>query len=466
MLTPEYQNWINGRKDNFPYISPVPKDAPEDKRFPIFASGLEYNYSSGTPVKLEIYKGAADCGFNVCILPSVGMTDPLKGNLQNAEEAKVNILFRNNYFLTDSKSIESIKKSSNLKDYINRIGGISFYDEPTYKTINGNNTFITESTGIQYTLPQCYKIFLEQDPPFMAYINLVSYPGNDYYLEGTVGTPSERYDEYLNKFQEIYKPAVFSYDIYPINEYSSLLQEGMEDKRFDINNEGKISVEYNNLFKDLSRFSKLSNSVNRPFWTFAQSLCHLFRNNANIKPIPLEQYLRFEAFLSLAYGSKGIIYWTYGMRPNGLDNNGITTEVYFSSLLNRRDEKTASWYFAKKINEEIQKYSDIFLNGIVKSVECVDEVILNILSSSNTLTDDYTGKVIVSRIDGGNNKYALVVNIDPLNYITINIKVNSGIWTELTPLTSNGKINTALKSGDNERVFIPGGYRIFRISSF
>ena len=42
---------------------------------------------------------------------------------------------------------------------------------------------------------------------------------------------------------------------------------------------------------------------------------------------------------------------------------------------------------------------------------------------------------------------------------------------EKTPIdlsyeSSNGKINTALKLGDNERVFIPGGYRIFRISSF
>ena len=476
MLTLEYYNWINGRKENFPYISPVPKDAPEDKRFPIFASGLEYNYDTVTPVKLEIYKGAADCGFNVCILPSVGMTNPLKGNLQNAEEAKVNILFRNNYFLTDSNSIESIKKSSNLKDYINRIGGINFYEEPTYKMLNGDDIFIKESTGLIFTMPQSYKLFMVQDPPFMAYFNLVSFPGNDDYLEGIPESSSDRYGEYLNKFQELYKPAVFSYDIYPINEYSALLHEGMGDRVYDTNNEGKITVEYDNLFEDLNRFSKLSRSVNRPFWTFTQSMFHMFSNTANIKPIALEQYLRFEAFISLAYGSKGIIYWTYGMRPNSLDEKTGNLEVYFSALLNRRDEKTASWYFAKKINEEIQKYSDIFLNGTIDSVDIVESKLFNSYpfiigfytetAPNDKLNDDKRVKIIITKISHNKNTYFLIVNIDALNYHTLNINVQGNNIYELTPETSKGEINTLLKKGDHERVLIPGGYRIFKTYLF
>ena len=151
-----------------------------------------------------------------------------------------------------------------------------------------------------------------------------------------------------------------------------------------------------------------------------------------IQPVALEQYFKFEAFNSLAYGAQGLVYWTYAMSLNS------ETETYLSSLLNRRGERTASWYFAKKTNEEIQKFNYIFLN-----YKSSLRITLPYISNSNIKYTTYSyksdffhigfslksevgeGMVIsffTNSSSAGMELYILIVSRDPLNYQNICIE--------------------------------------------
>ena len=483
MLSNDYLNWINGKKENFPYISPIPKDAPEGKNFPIIASGMEYNYSSSVAIKEEVYHEAKECGMNVCNLSAVSWKKYLIENLEYADNANVNIVFRNNNFLTDPDFLRLLTEGEEFKNLLEHIGGFNSIDEPSLVVINGEKEFIKEKNGDKYFLPECYKTLLSQNPPFNLYINLVSSPDPvplDPEYKNEAEKAAAEYLEFLQFYQDYYKPAFFSFDLYPITEGAKLLYEGINavDNGEPTLEEGQVYVDSGRLFYNLQLFSEFSKKYNRPFWIYLQSMCHMFFDTVRFRPLALEQYLRFEAFTALAYGCKGMAYWTYAMRLNGQNDDGQTTEVYFSALLDRKGKKTASWYFAQKINEEVQKYSDIFLNGTIESVDKTDNklfyfnnFIIGFLTETGSpdmedKEDKDRNYIVVTKISHKNNTYFVIVNTDALNYHTLYINVQGNNIYELTPKTSKGEINTVLKKGDHERVLIPGGYRIFKTYLF
>lgn len=473
----QYLDWINSKTENFKYFTPAPEIDPENdprKQFPILAMGVRAEHSETLAYSKSEFKNINDAGFNVILGNWLSKNKDILGpSLQNAKASKVKLLFKNWGFQDDEEDEGNYSKlMSVIDDEKNRpgFGGNStLRDEPTYVEIIGEDGTNPNGTLSEDSLWKEYYYMMKPDPDYLVYINLVAAGDR---LDGAPGAnEDERFENYLRKFQEYFKPSLFSYDIYPISEVSNLIYQGVPDMLRN-DPEGKIIFNYEDWFyKRLETVSNMSKAVNRPFYAFCLgiSLMHFNSSDKSIRGIALEQYLRFEAFSALAYGAKGIIYWRYATPPNS------DTESYFSALLNRNNDKTATWHYAQKVNAEIQKYSDIFLNGTVQYVGRTNNynfmvsLLKNISITANTINAtserDTDGRFLISNITVGNQTYLLVVNSSPFDYLSIIIFTKEVSVLELTPITSTGEGNLYLASGYNTRILPPGGYRIFRIDN-
>lgn len=469
MAEESYKEWIDKREENFPYYSPAPN--PGD--FPIVASTIVYQAGTGTEYSLEEFTRPKEAGFNVMGVGAIG-SGLFKANLLTAREAGVRLSIWNNVFtqapLNEISFLTSESKGS--------LGIFSFADEPSYLELIGKEEPTYDNEGNpKPNFQEKYRYLMSQKDVWApVLINLFGGPENKV-LEGNLGKeiPWEpeakeyeplndeeikwnKFENYVEKFQDYFKPSVFCYDLYPIREYVNLIYAGFGTPSRG-KQEGTLEIAYDSFYKDLELFADISKRHKRPFWTFVESMCMMHSSiNDYFRPVQLEQYFRFVVFNALAYGAKAILYWTYGMR----ENNG--TEKYFSALLNRRNEETASLYFAKKVNEEIHQYEDIFVGSSVDTTYKCKGVEISASRIANMVVIGES-EIVSSLIYKGNDTYLMIVNTDALNYQSVKIDVGLGRIIELTPLTSEGERNVQLEIGKTERILPPGGYRIFKLTN-
>lgn len=447
----EYKNWISTISSNFPYLNPaIPRDIDgnligSEDIFPIISGGAVYN--NGTKgIPLEIIREVKEAGFTVCFQSSIGY-EALKKTLLLGQQENEMLISSNKYFLE-----EGYNGNKDL-GWLTYLGGIRLWDEPTYDDIVGN----TETNQLQTN--------------YHALMTMKNYPVGRNVIINLIGGPEKKwmnpnlpagttYDlsvfkEYVDAFQNYFKPSYFSYDRYPIREKSTLLTEGINSNpKYD--GEGDITVD-DGFFQMLEFFSDYTTDpkIDRPFWTFCQALSFFqLKSPYLFRPIALEQYLRFEAFSALAFGAKGIFYWNYAM--------AVTTseECYLSALTDRRGNKTASWYYAQKVNSEIHKYRDIFLNAKFQKAAIMENGSLTFLSLR--IASSNKKGVCASFFTKGLFGYIVLINTDPLNYQNLLITTKLEL-TELTPDRSGGQENLKIPVTKipYPSTLIPGGYRIF-----
>lgn len=466
-----YKEWIDSKTENFPYYNPAPKDEMGNDQFPIIAAGLIYENGTN-PLPLKNLEVLSFAGFNVCMQGAIGYQKGVTETLKNAISTNTKIILNNGYF-----------RQNPVNDWVSGLyeglGGISLKDEPTYYEMIDDVPKIDENGKEIETLQQRYRYLMEQKLPCIVYINLVGGPeeifmpenvDNEDEEESTNESKEAKYIKYIETFQEFYKPAYFSYDLYPISEYSPLLYAGILSPISK--QEGEMSVDYNRFYRDLEIFASLSMAHRRPFWAFCQSQSYMSGKSHKFKPMAKEEYLRFEAFSALAYGAQGIIYWAYPTRQTNRqeDKEGkeIMIETYFTALLDRKGRKTASWYYAQKINFEIHRYKDCFLDAEVMSRNEIKDSEIFSYKDARCSLDINISKVsangiLISRILAKIGMVLVVMSRDVLNYQEITIKVNINDIMELTPETSTSEGHKLLSMGEYKRILIPGGYRIFKL---
>lgn len=482
----EYFDWINKFEENFKYYNPGrPLPGETTESFPIIAGGAKYE-NTGVIPKANLIE-VKNCGFNVCSQGSMGAEGILQ-SLINAREVGIRITTRNYNFIhypIEGSFCGNVDGKYTCK-YSQYVAGIFVFDEPTYNDLMGQ----TEN-GLR--LMEDYQILMNRvlaynspnnsyDPPSDSDLTLQCYLGIN-----LVGAPVayfmpnpdswkddpgyEVYLQYLETFQHNFKPSYFSYDLYPISERAQLLYEGISPQPIVYDGtEGDISVDFYRFYKTAEVFSDFSSKHDRPFWAFCQGTS--FMNIGNFKlyrPHALEQYLRYEAFTAIAYGAKAIQYWNYVVsttNPNGYQTN---FESYFSALTNRKDQKTASWYYARKINREIKKYEQIFINSTtIKILEATQSNSFKYskLTHNIEISTNNDKGILISELSLKNSavNYFLIVSKDVLHYQRLSIKVSSGKFVELTPEVSLGEENKTLEIGTQSRILVPGGYRIIEVS--
>lgn len=173
-------------------------------------------------------------------------------------------------------------------------------------------------------------------PSGMAYINL--YP--------TYASPStqlgDTYPNYLDKYCRKVKLTVLSYDHYPLWVAQPEQATG-------------ISADY---FDNLQQIRNKSLEIGIPFWVFIQTVAI-----DNFLRAPTAEELLWQVNMSLAYGAKGIQYFTY-WTPS--DANG---EVFGEAMIDRQGNRTERYEEVRRINQQLKDIGAVLIN--CKSVDVI-----------------------------------------------------------------------------------------------
>jgi chitodextrinase len=191
--------------------------------------------------------------------------------------------------------------------------------------------------GIGYA---CQKL-VQLDPNCLPWVNLLpnySYGSGSFVGYGTNAYGTNIYHkEYMDRFMTNVYPRVLSYD-----DYTACNNTNYPPTNYD------LYWHYSNL----KRFRYYAQSYNIPFWRIIES-------NLGYGPLSpnTEGIYRFQIFSSLAYGCRGIQYFTF------------TSQAWYGeALIYGRNHnqpwgtRTAKWYLAQKVNQDIMALAPLLMN--------------------------------------------------------------------------------------------------------
>jgi len=256
---------------------------PESKPFPILA----WFGPKAEQISDSTWADMDEAGFNLCLSPF----NKIQLNQKTIQLGKKYGIgcFLKEYRLNEKKLKDVVQRWSNEKS----LAGYYLKDEP-------------KTTDFTH-LAKINREFEKLDSNHWLYVNL--FP--DYACDAALGTNS--YSAYVNSFIKIFKPKVLSFDYYCITTNG-------------------IRKSY---FKNLGIIREASLKNNIPFWAFTLATPHWGY------PKPTEGHIRFQLFSNLAYGAKGLQYFTY---CNALNSIG---------LIDEKGNRTETYEIAKKVNHEI-----------------------------------------------------------------------------------------------------------------
>jgi hypothetical protein len=337
----------------------------KDSFFPIMAWGT-------SPGDISVLNEMSECGLTVA-----GFVSP--ENLDMVNNAGMRA------FVMDSRAsgydftnIDYDKMADNVTSLVNEVGshqalmGYYIKDEPN----------ISEFSG----LASVSELFQEVSPQKIPYINL--YP--NYANANQLGT--EDYWEYLDYYVNTVNPPIISYDHYALME-NEPLREGY--------------------FSNLEAIRLVSIKYKRPFWNVILSTAHFAYRE------PTTADIRFQVFTTLAYGGKGISYFTY-FAPKS--SNCRTAPI------DQFGNRTPTWSYIQNVNLSVQMLAPILLNLISTGVYHIGNVPKGCLTlPGNTLTravygngDYLLGEF--AHINGSN--YIIIVNKDFNNSTNFRLELN------------------------------------------
>lgn len=263
----------------------------------------------GTSGDRQVFETIRECGFNLA-----GFVAPKDVHL--ASEAGLQCIVMDSAVnIPDSgTSVSDATITSKVEGVVKAVGASSpavfgYYlrDEPAISAFPA--------------LAQWSQAFRKADPNAWPYINLFpSYLG-----EATLHSwGAKNYEDYVEQFVRTVKPSFVSYDNY------SLMDDGtLRDGYFQ------------NL--EVVRTVALRNKI--PFWNIVLGNSHFHYAEPSIGG------LRFQAYTTLAYGARGISYFTYFAPPLG---------NYRLAAIDQFGNKTPTWDMLRQVNLQIRKLAPVY----------------------------------------------------------------------------------------------------------
>jgi len=315
---------------------------------------------SGTPGNEEAIKGIWECGFNLA-----GFMSPNDVDVAAKLGMKCIVRDRRLYSGIDDTSLTGDEIAKRVKDFcaplLEHPGVFGYYlkDEP--------------SAGLFPSLARWSAALKAEAPDALNYINLLP----NYASPEQLGT--ETYEEHLEKFVETVKPSYISYDHYAL----------MDD--------GSLRHGY---FQNLESVRRVSLRHDLPFWNIVLSNSH-FRYAD-----PTLDGLRFQVYTTLAYGGRGISYFTYFISATG---------NYRLSPIDQFGNKTPTWDMLRNVNLQIHKLGPTYLK--LKSINVfhhpeVPEGCGGIETSRHIAVINGGDFVVGEFFDNDGNPFVMVVNKD------------------------------------------------------
>jgi len=133
------------------------------------------------------------------------------------------------------------------------------------------------------------------------------------------------YDDYVERFITLCRPMFLSYDHYALMEHEPLRH---------------------GYWQNLEAMRAMSLKHGIPFWNIVLSVAHF-----NYR-VPTQADLRFEAFSTLAYGGRGLAYFTYFAPAVG---------NYRMAPVDQFGNETPTWYSMQNVNLQVQKLAPTLL---------------------------------------------------------------------------------------------------------
>lgn len=327
-------------------------------------------------ITLEQYKKIKDSGINVIY----GLYENAARNVNDVLRAldlsnEVGI----KYLVRDSRLMKSKDKKEfleYLKDYNYKESylGVLLIDEP------GLNDY--EQIG------KLYSYFKDEFPDKLFYTNLLPLHAESHqFIHGNFGNLEEKgivsYNKYYDLYFEKCKLPYLSYDLYPFeNEYPRI--------RSDYFKQHQLMLDY-------------SKKYNVPILNFIQT-CSFSKHVR----IPTKNEILWHVNTSLAYGVKGVQYFTYFYPIE------TTHEVFNGCMIDELGNETKIYYYVKEINEKIKdiliSLSDKELLGIITSKEMFYDIPLD-STYNDQLFDEIVGDdLLIGVFEDKNDLMLYVVN--------------------------------------------------------
>lgn len=250
----------------------------------------------------QVMKDLWECGFN-----ATGFIDA--AHIDSARKYGLQVIVKNGRIPgegTDAEALEVAKQVAGpLKD---DPSVLAFYlkDEP--------------ATPAFPNLAKWVKALRAVAPNKLAYINL--YP--DY--ASPEGLKAKDYEDYLEQFVATCEPKFLSYDNYSL----------FEPDQFD----------QHRFYRNMEAIRSCAIRHNLPWWNIVLGNAHF----TYIEPSQASIYV--QVFSTLAYGAKGISYFTYFPVPNG--NFRLSAFDHFMN-------KTPTWEYIRLMNVQIHKLAPTYL---------------------------------------------------------------------------------------------------------
>lgn len=230
------------------------------------------------------------------------------------------------------------------------------------------------SVGMYDNLAKWAKAVYAADPDTLAYINLFPECANMQQLG------AEDYNDYLEKFVNTCSPKFLSYDCYALFEGGIL----------------KESQFYSNI--EAMRAKALKYNI--PFWNIVLANSHFKYAE------PSQATLNVQAFSTLAYGAKGISYFTYYAPIVG---------NYRLAAIDQFMNRTKTWEMLRLVNLQIHTLAPVYLT--LKSVNVFHSGNIPAkckgIETSKHVKSIQGKNMLVGEFDGPDGvPYAMVVNKD------------------------------------------------------
>jgi len=252
------------------------------------------SYWVAPPSELARYQEAAECGFTVVPGPPDA--------LDLAQQAGLKLIVHDPRIYSGlpaepgwETTLEAVVRAYAAHP---ALYGYYITDEPSYHQFEA--------------LGQVVRAFQARDPQHVPFINL--FP--NYAEPEQLGTLN--YAEHVRRYVDIVRPPLISYDYY------TLLEEG----------------ERNGYFANLEVIRREALRADVPFWNIILSTPHYCYRD------PSPQDLRWQVYTTLAYGGKGICYFTYWT---------YESENFGNAILGLYGERTDKYAVIKQLNTEIGK---------------------------------------------------------------------------------------------------------------
>jgi hypothetical protein len=278
----------------------------------------------------------------------------------------------------DFQKIDTDTMTDNVTSLVKEVGahpalmGYYLRDEPN----------IREFPGLSIVA----EAFQEISPQKIPYINL--YP--NYATVNQLGT--ENYWEYVEHYVNTVNPPIISYDHYALME-NELLRDGY--------------------FTNLEAMRWASVKYKRPFWNVILSTAHFNYRELSATDI------RFQVFTTLAYGGKGISYFTY-FAPRSSNCRMAPIDQF--------GNRTPTWSYIQSMNFMVQMLAPILLNLTSIGVYHVGDVPKGCLAlPGNTLTRTVYGNgnfIVGEFAHPDSSNYIILVNKDFKNSVNFRLELN------------------------------------------